>query len=67
MRTACLAPAFLGPDFYDAMAKMHTTLTPNKVYRLRAISAAPFDDAMADALRASNNRIGKIGHARPEV
>jgi len=49
------------------MAKMHTTLTPNKVYRLRAISAAPFDDAMADALRASNNRIGKIGHARPEV
>ena len=67
MRTARLPPPFLGPDCDDATAKMHATLTLNEVYRLRAISAAPFDGAMADTLRVSNNRIGKIGHARSEV
>jgi hypothetical protein len=46
---ALIAPlSFLGPDYDDAMATMYTTLTRDKVYRLRGITAALFDDAMAD-------------------
>jgi len=51
VRTACLFRPFLGLDCDDAIAKMHTTLMPNRVYRLGAISAAPFDDAIADTSR----------------
>lgn len=46
---ALIAPlAFLGSDYDDAMARMYTTLTPDRVYRTRMITAVVFDDAMAD-------------------
>jgi predicted patatin/cPLA2 family phospholipase len=46
---ALIAPlAFLGADYDDAMARMYTTLTPDRVFRERWITAAVFDDAMAD-------------------
>jgi predicted patatin/cPLA2 family phospholipase len=46
---AMIAPfAFLGAEYDDAMAKMFTTLTPTRVFRPRSLTAAVFDDAMAD-------------------
>jgi len=46
---ALIAPlAFLGSDYDDALARMYTTLTPDRVYRTRMITAVVFDDAMAD-------------------
>ncbi len=46
---ALIAPfAFLGPDYDAALREVYTTMTPEKVYRARGLSAALFDDAMAD-------------------
>lgn len=46
---ALIAPfAYLGSEYDAVMAGMYTTLTPDKVYRPRALTAALFDDAMAD-------------------
>ena len=46
---ALIAPfAFLGPDYDSALREVYTTMTPEKVFRMRGISAAVFDDAMAD-------------------
>jgi hypothetical protein len=46
---ALVAPfAFLGPDYDAALRDVYTTMTPDKVYRRRGLSAALFDDAMAD-------------------
>ena len=46
---ALIAPfAFLGPDYDPALREVYTTMTAEKVYRARGLSAALFDDAMAD-------------------
>ena len=46
---ALIAPfAFLGPDYNTALREVYTTMTPDKVYRPRGLTAALFDDAMAD-------------------
>ena len=46
---ALVAPfAFLGPDYDLALREVYTTMTPEKVFRIRGITAALFDDAMAD-------------------
>ena len=46
---ALIAPfAFLGPDYDAALREVYTSMTPEKVYRTRGLSAALFDDAMAD-------------------
>jgi len=46
---ALIAPfAFLGPDYDATLREVYTTMTPEKVYRARGISAALYDDAMAD-------------------
>ena len=46
---ALIAPfAFLGPDYDAVLREVYTTMTPEKVYRARGLSAALFDDAMAD-------------------
>ncbi|MBI3198880.1 MAG: patatin-like phospholipase family protein [Rhodospirillales bacterium] len=46
---ALVAPfAFLGPSYDDALRDVYTTMTPDKVFRARGITAALFDDAMAD-------------------
>ncbi len=46
---ALIAPfAFLGPDYDAALREVYTTMTPAKIYRARSLSAALFDDAMAD-------------------
>jgi len=46
---ALIAPfAFLGPSYDDALREVYTTLTPDKVFRRRGLTAALFDDAMAD-------------------
>ena len=46
---ALIAPfAFLGPDYDAALREVYTTMTSAKVYRKRGLSAAVFDDAMAD-------------------
>jgi predicted patatin/cPLA2 family phospholipase len=46
---ALIAPfAFLGPDYDATLREVYTTMTPEKVYRARGLSAALFDDAMAD-------------------
>ena len=46
---ALIAPfAFLGSDYDATLREVYTTMTPEKVYRARGISAALFDDAMAD-------------------
>lgn len=46
---ALVAPfAFLGPGYDDALRDVYTTMTPEKVYRARGLTAALFDDAMAD-------------------
>lgn len=46
---ALIAPfAFLGSDYDAQLREVYTTMTPDKVFRQRGISAALFDDAMAD-------------------
>ena len=46
---ALIAPfAFLGPGYDDALRDVYTTMTPEKVFRVRGLTAALFDDAMAD-------------------
>ena len=46
---ALIAPfAFLGPDYDATLREVYTTMTPEKVYRLRGLMAALYDDAMAD-------------------
>lgn len=46
---ALIAPfAFLGPDYDPILREVYTTMTPERVYRARGLSAALFDDAMAD-------------------
>lgn len=46
---ALIAPfAFLGPSYDAALREVYTTMTAERVYRARGISAALFDDAMAD-------------------
>lgn len=46
---ALIAPfAFLGPDYDGPLREVYTTMTADKVYRARGLTAALFDDAMAD-------------------
>lgn len=46
---ALIAPfAFLGPGYDAALREVYTTMTAAKVFRMRGLSAALFDDAMAD-------------------
>ena len=46
---ALIAPfAFLGPGYDAALREVYTTMTADRVFRARGISAALFDDAMAD-------------------
>jgi hypothetical protein len=46
---ALIAPfAFLGPDYDPQLRDVYTTVTPDSIYRARGISAALFNDAMAD-------------------
>jgi hypothetical protein len=47
---ALIAPfAFLGSAYDGQLREVYTTMTPDKIYRARGLSAALFDDAMADA------------------
>ena len=46
---ALIAPfAFLGPSYDAALREVYTTMTPDSIFRTRGVSAALFDDAMAD-------------------
>jgi predicted patatin/cPLA2 family phospholipase len=46
---ALIAPfAFLGSAYDGQLREVYTTMTPDKIYRARGLSAALFDDAMAD-------------------
>lgn len=46
---ALIAPfAFLGPQYDPVLREVYTTMTPERVFRTRGISAALFNDAMAD-------------------
>lgn len=46
---ALIAPfAFLGPDYDTALKEVYTTMTPDRVFRARGLTAAVFNDAMAD-------------------
>ena len=46
---ALIAPfAFLGPAYDPALKEVYTTMTADRVFRTRGLSAALFDDAMAD-------------------
>jgi predicted acylesterase/phospholipase RssA len=46
---ALIAPfAFLGPQYDAALREVYTTMTPDRVFRARGLSAALFNDAMAD-------------------
>jgi predicted acylesterase/phospholipase RssA len=46
---ALIAPfAFLGPDHDAELREVYTTLTPDRIFRRRRLTAALFDDAMAD-------------------
>jgi len=46
---ALIAPfAFLGPSYDAALREVYTSMTPDSIFRARGISAALFDDAMAD-------------------
>jgi hypothetical protein len=46
---ALIAPfAFLGSEYDGALREVYTTIGPESVYRFRGLSAALFDDAMAD-------------------
>jgi len=47
---ALIAPfAFLGPDYDDALREIYTTMSPDRVFLRRRLTAALFSDAMADA------------------
>jgi hypothetical protein len=46
---ALIAPlAFLGPQYDPALREVYTTINADRIYRTRGLSAALFDDAMAD-------------------
>jgi len=46
---ALIAPfAFLGPQYDPILREVYTTLTPDRIFRSRGLSAALFNDAMAD-------------------
>lgn len=46
---ALIAPfAFLGSGYDAQLREVYTTMTPDKVFRMRGLTAALFDDAMAD-------------------
>lgn len=46
---ALIAPfAFLGSEYDGALREVYTSINPDSVYRKRGLSAALFDDAMAD-------------------
>jgi hypothetical protein len=46
---ALIAPlAFLGPQYDPVLREVYTTINPDLVYRARGLSAALFNDAMAD-------------------
>ena len=46
---ALIAPfAFLGSAYDAQLREVYTTMTPDKVFRMRGLTAALFDDAMAD-------------------
>jgi hypothetical protein len=46
---ALIAPfAFLGPDHDAELREVYTTLTPDRIFRRRGLTAALFNDAMAD-------------------
>ncbi len=46
---ALIAPfAFLGADYDPVLREVYTTMTPDKVFRPRGLTAALFDDAMAN-------------------
>jgi predicted patatin/cPLA2 family phospholipase len=46
---ALIAPfAFLGPAYDAALKEVYTTMTADRVFRTRGLSAALFNDAMAD-------------------
>lgn len=46
---ALIAPfAFLGSDHDDKLRELYTTMTPDRVFRRRGLTAALFNDAMAD-------------------
>ena len=46
---ALIAPfAFLGPSYDAALREVYTSMTPDSIFRARGVSAALFDDAMAD-------------------
>ena len=46
---ALIAPfAFLGSDYDGPLREVYTTMTPEKIYRFRGLSAAVFNDSMAD-------------------
>jgi hypothetical protein len=46
---ALIAPlAFLGSDYDAALREVYTTIDAGRIYRARGLSAALFDDAMAD-------------------
>jgi hypothetical protein len=46
---ALIAPfAFLGPDHDAALREVYTTMTPDRIFRRRSLTAALFNDAMAD-------------------
>ena len=46
---ALIAPfAFLRPDYDADLRDVYTTLTPERVFRRRGLTAALFNDAMAD-------------------
>jgi hypothetical protein len=46
---ALIAPfAFLGPQYDPVLREVYTTLTPDRIFRARGLSAALFNDAMAD-------------------
>ena len=46
---ALIAPfAFLGPQYDPVLREVYTELTPDRIFRARGLSAALFNDAMAD-------------------
>lgn len=46
---ALIAPfAFLGPEYDAGLREVYTTMSAERVFRVRGLSAALFDDAMAD-------------------
>jgi predicted acylesterase/phospholipase RssA len=46
---ALIAPlAFLGPDYDPVLREVYTTMTAERIFHFRGLTAALFDDAMAD-------------------